>query len=286
MRLEAVQATEEKKGLGMAVRPVHETGTDQLLLTVNDGIARITFNNIPKRNALTVEVQTVLPGLLQALQDNTEVRVVVLTGAGTDAFVSGGDISEFEKQRTSPAARTEYDRTYARYRRAWEVLEKPVIAMIRGFCLGGGLLLALKADIRITAEDGQFGIPAARLGLGYGPSGIRPLIDVVGPAWTSEIMFTGRRFSAEEALRMGLVNNIVPADQLELEVDKLAARIRDNAPLTVASCKVTIREELKQRDQQDVARVEQLVEDCFLSEDYKEGQRAFAEKRQPQFKGR
>jgi enoyl-CoA hydratase len=240
----------------------HETGTDKLLVEVSGPIATLTFNNPAKRNALSSDLRAALPGALAALQADDDVRVVVVTGAGDKAFVSGADISEFGQQRTSPAA------------------------MIRGFCMGGGLLTALQADIRIAADDSQFGIPAARLGVGYGFGGVTALIDLVGPAWTAEILFSARRFSAAEALTMGLVNRVVPVPDLRDAVMSLAADIARNAPLTIAAAKAAIREAGRSPDRRDVARVSALVEACFRSEDYQEGQRAFAEKRPPNFTGR
>jgi enoyl-CoA hydratase/carnithine racemase len=158
--------------------------------------------------------------------------------------------------------------------------------MIRGYCIGGGLLTALRADIRIAAEGSQFGVPAARLGLGYGFGGVKALVDVVGTSWTAEILFSARRLSAGEALRIGLVNRVVPGERLEDEVMELARSIRDNAPLTVAACKAAIREAVSDPDRRDLARVAELIEACFRSEDYLEGQRAFREKRPPRFSGR
>ncbi|MGE5286567.1 MAG: enoyl-CoA hydratase [Micromonosporaceae bacterium] len=264
----------------------HETGTDKLLVDADDGVAVVTFNNPGKRNAMSTEMRAALPGLLEALQADKEARVVVITGAGDKAFISGADISEFAERRTSPAARAEYDRDWETLNRAWRSLEKPVIAMIRGFCMGGGLLTALQADIRIASGDSQFGIPAARLGLGYGFAGVATLMNLVGRAWTSEVLFSARRFSAAEALQMGLVNRVVPAAELRAEVMSLARSIAQNAPLTIAACKAAIREAGRSPGQRDVARVEAMIEACFRSDDYLEGQRAFAEKRPPAFTGR
>lgn len=262
-----------------------DTGTDQLLCEVDDGIALVTFNNPTKRNALSAEIRAALPDTLRALQGDAGVRVVVLTGAGDKAFVSGADISEFGEQRTTPEARAAYDRRAADAGRAWTELEKPMIAMIRGFCIGGGLLTALQADIRIASDDSQFGVPAARLGLGYGFGGVEQLLALVGSSWASEILFSGRRLSADEALHVGLVNRVVPVDSLRDAVFTLAGSIRDNAPLTVASLKAAIREARRPHDKRDLARVAAMVEACFRSEDYKEGQAAFLEKRSPRFRG-
>jgi enoyl-CoA hydratase len=265
---------------------VHKSGTDKLLVEVAGPVATVTFNNPAKRNALSGEIRAALPGVLAALAADQDVRVLVVTGAGDQAFVSGADITEFARQRTSPEARAEFDASMAAIGRAWAGLDKPVIAMIRGFCMGGGLLTALQADIRIAADNAQFGIPAARLGLGYGFGGVTALTSLVGPAWTAEILFSARRFSAAEALQMGLVNRVVPGPELEEQVMSLAAAIAGNAPLTIAAAKAAIREAGRSPDRRDLTRVEEMVEACFRSEDYQEGQRAFAEKRPPRFSGR
>jgi enoyl-CoA hydratase len=263
-----------------------DSGTDKLLVEVAGPIATVMFNNPAKRNALSEEIRTALPGVLAALAGHPDVRVLVITGAGDQAFVSGADISEFGQQRTSPQARAEFDASMAAIGQAWAALDKPVIAMIRGFCIGGGLLTALQADIRIAADDAQFGIPAARLGLGYGFGGVTALTSLVGPAWTAEILFSARRFSAAEALQMGLVNRVVPGSELRDQVMTLATAIAGNAPLTIAAAKAAIRAAGRPRERRDLARVEAMVEACFQSQDYLEGQRAFAEKRQPRFSGR
>jgi len=265
---------------------VLDTGTDKLIVEAADSIAILTLNNQAKHNALSGEIRAALPGVLAALGEDPDVRVVVVTGAGDKAFASGADISEFAKQRTDPAARAEFDRGMAAISHGWASLDKPIIAMIRGYCMGGGLLTALQADIRIAAEDSQFGIPAARLGVGYGLGGVTALMNLVGPAWTAEILFSARRFSSAEALQMGLVNRVVPVADLRDAVMTLAAAIAANAPLTIAAAKAAIREAGRSPDRRDAAKVEAMVEACFRSEDYREGQRAFAEKRQPTFTGR
>jgi enoyl-CoA hydratase len=263
-----------------------DTGTDQLLVEVHEGVGRVTFNNPGKHNALSLAMRQALPGAVAALESDPAVRVVVMTGAGTKAFMSGADISEFAAQRTTPDARAEYDRSSAAVTGAWQALGKPIIAMIRGYCLGGGLLTALGADIRIAAPDALFAVPAARLGLGYGFGGVQALTEVVGPAAAAEILFSARRFSAQEALAIGLVNRVVAADQLEDSVMTLARTIAANAPLTVAACKAALRELRRAPEQRDLSRVAEMVEACFRSEDYLEGQAAFADKREPEFRGR
>jgi enoyl-CoA hydratase len=264
----------------------HETGTDKLLVDVADAVAVITINNPAKRNALSSDIRAALPGVLTALQEDDGVRVVVITGAGDKAFASGADISEFAERRTSPAARAEYDRVAAALSEAWDSLGKPLIAMIRGFCIGGGLFTALEADIRIASDDSQFGVPAARLGLGPGLPGVTALVSLAGPAAAAEILFSARRYPAAEALQMGLVNRVVPAVSLCEETMSLARTIAGNAPLTVAAAKAAIRAAGRPPARQDLAGAEAMIEACFLSDDYREGQRAFAEKRPPAFTGR
>jgi enoyl-CoA hydratase/carnithine racemase len=267
-----------------------ETGTNKLLVDVAGHVATLTFNNPAKHNALSIDMRAALPPVLDALNDDGDVRVIVVTGAGDKAFASGADISEFGEQRTSPEARAEYDRAQAAVADAWASVGKPVIAMIRGYCMGGGLLTAMQADIRIASQDSQFGIPAARLGLGYGFGGVTTLMNLVGPAYTAEILYSARRFDAAEALRMGLVNRVVPTDSLRETVRELADTIARNAPLTVTAAKSAIRAATQPDGQRDLAQlkeqVQAQVEACFRSADYLEGQRAFAEKRPPQFTGR
>jgi enoyl-CoA hydratase len=262
-----------------------ETGTDKLLAEVAGHIATVTFNNPAKRNALSADMRAALPPLLAALDADRDIRVVVVTGGGDKAFASGADISEFGAQRTDPGDRAAYDRDQAALTEAWASVGKPVIALIRGFCLGGGLVTALQADIRIASDDSQFGIPAARLGLGYGFSGVTALMSLIGPARAAELLFSARRFPADEALRMGLVNQVVPAGALQEAGYGLARAIAGNAPLTVAAAKAAIREASRPPGERDLARVQAMVEACFRSADYREGQRAFAGKRPPAFTG-
>jgi enoyl-CoA hydratase/carnithine racemase len=262
-----------------------DTGTGKLLVDVEDGVALVTFNQPEKHNALSYAIWKALPPTIRSLQDDPEVRVVILTGAGDKAFISGADISEFGERRTSAEARAEFDRVGAESGAAWLSFEKPVIAMIRGYCLGGGLLTAMQADIRIAAEDSQFAIPAARLGLGYGYGGVQALVDQVGTGWAAEILFSARRLTAEEALRIGLVNRVVPVEELRPTTMKLAATIAENAPLTVAACKVAITQTRLAPERRRMDRLAEMVEACFRSEDYREGQMAFAEKRKPRFTG-
>jgi len=263
-----------------------ELATDKMIAEKDGGIGWMTFNSPERRNAISVAMRHAILQILEDFDADDGVRVVVMKGAGGQAFVSGADISEFEKVRNTAEQRAAYAELSARVDQAYLDLNKPLIAMINGFCLGGGLGTALSADIRIAADDAQFGIPAARMGLGYPYKSLRRLIDVVGPAYAKEVMFTARRFSAEEALRMGLVNRVVPVAELEGTVRELAATIAQNAPLTVRASKTIVNEAMKDPDARDEALCDRLYEECMASEDYKEGRHAFMEKRKPVFAGR
>jgi enoyl-CoA hydratase/carnithine racemase len=260
--------------------------TDKMLAEKGDGIGWMTFNNPERHNALSVEMRY---GILEILEDfsaDDAVRVVVMKGAGEKAFVSGADISQFEKQRASAEQQAEYAALSGRVEDAMHALEKPLIAMIRGYCLGGGLGVALNADIRVASEDARFGIPAARLSIGYPYGGLKKLVDLVGPSRTKEILFTAQRFTAAEAYEMGLINRVVAADALEQTVREMAAGMVQNAPLTLRATKRIVAEAVKDPADRDLAQCEALVKACMASEDYIEGRRAFMEKRKPAFTGR
>jgi len=214
------------------------------------------------------------------------VRVIVLKGAGDKAFVSGADISEFDQKRSNATEKVDYGKVAARAQQWLATTDKPLLAMIQGYCIGGGLATALSADVRIASSDSTFGIPAARLGLGYDFSGLKALSNLVGPACAKDILFSARFLNAEEALRIGLVNQVVSRDQLETVVREYAARIAANAPLTIKAAKAGINEAMKDPEKRDLNRIKGLVDDCFNSDDYREGRAAFMEKRAPMFKGK
>lgn len=263
-----------------------ELQTTALEARVEDGIGWLTFSRPERHNALSVAMQRAIPEAVEAFDSDPDVRVVVLRGAGRRAFISGADVSEFDRERGSIEARDRYGETFARATGSLAALDKPVIALIRGYCLGGGLAVALTADLRIASQDAQFAIPAARLGLGYGFAGVKALVDLVGPGWASAILLTGHRFSAAEALSMGLVHRVTAREELETEVRELASTLAANAPLTLRAAKAAIREASKDPERRDLERCRQLVEACFESEDYVEGRTAFLEKREPRFRGR
>ncbi len=248
-------------------------------------IARMVFDHKSRRNAITVDMWQAIPGVVQELQDDPNVRVVVMRGAGSEAFVSGADISEFERTRTGDAGRT-YDAMTARAFRSLRSLEKPLVALIHGFCIGGGAAIALTADLRYAADDARFGVPPARLGLGYHTAGIRALIRTVGFSETADLLFTARRVSAEEACRIGLVNQVFAKDVADEAVDQIAHAIAENAPLTIRSAKITLQELAKLESEREPDRINTSIERCYQSDDFKEGVRAFLEKRKPRFEGK
>src|ERR1700742_2297145 len=258
----------------------------KILKTITEGIGVVTFNNPEKRNAMSLEMWEGLGQALTELRDDPDVRVVVLVGAGDKAFVSGADISQFEKTRHNAAASEEYSKKSEAQRALLGNYPKPIIACIRGFCLGGGMQVAMSADIRIAAEDSQFGIPAAKLGIAYGYDGLRNLVSLVGPSWARLIMYTGMRIDSAEALRIGLVDRVIPTSELLGETMELATTIATNAPLAVKAAKITIAQVLKDPGDRDMDAIKQIGIGCMTSEDFREGRQAFREKRKPQVKGR
>ena len=258
----------------------------KILQDVTDGVGVVTFNNPGKRNAMSLDMWEGLGHALTDLCDDEDVRVVILVGAGDKAFVSGADISQFEKTRHNAAASEEYSRRSAAQRALLADYPKPTISCIRGFCLGGGMQIAMLTDIRIAAKDSQFGIPAAKLGIAYGYDGLRHLVSLVGPSWARLIMYTGMKIDSAEALRIGLVDRVVPNGELWDATMEIARTISGNAPLAIQAAKITIAQVLKDPAARDMDAIKKIGSACMDSEDFREGRQAFMEKRKPKFKGR
>jgi enoyl-CoA hydratase/carnithine racemase len=259
--------------------------SDKILGHVENGIGHIVFNNPEKRNAVSLDMWQRVAELLDEYEKDSTVRLVVLSGAGGKAFVSGADISKFDSERATREAVAEYGRVTGVVYTRLQGFPKPTIAKIDGYCVGGGVAVAACCDIRICGEGSKFGVPAAKLGLGYQAKYVKRLSDLVGPSYTKEIFFTARLFDADEARIMGLVNRVVPDADLDAYVADYAERITGNAPLTIAALKAAVGELSKDADERDMARCDAMVEACFASQDYIEGRTAFMEKRKPQFTG-
>ena len=260
--------------------------TENILASREGPVGFLVFNNPERRNAVSLDMWQRAGEVIAEFSRDENVRVIVLAGAGDKSFVSGADISKFENERANAEAQEKYAKTSSGMRALLRETGKPTIAMIRGYCIGGGMSLALSCDLRICSDDAQFGIPAARLGIGYGMEGLRRLVELVGPSKAKEFIFTARRYAAGEALSMGLVNAVVPAAELDATVRSWAGSMAENAPLSILTAKRVVDELMKDPAVRDLELCEQLVRDCGASEDFIEGRRAFMEKRKPVFKGR
>ena len=260
--------------------------TDKIIAEKAGGVGYLRLNQPEKHNAISYAMWVAIAEVMDSFRVDDAIRVVVMSGEGGRAFSAGADISEFSSNRSTEAQIEAYE---AAGRAAYDAVTnfpKPVIARIEGYCVGGGLAVAMCADLRIATDDSRFGIPAAKLGLGYSHKSLRPLVDLVGPTHAKEILFTARRFTAAQAQRMGLVNQVLPRDEIDSFVEDYAKTIAANAPLTVMACKTVVAELAKDPHDRDTELCERVVEACFASEDYREGRTAFVEKRAPRFRGR
>lgn len=277
----AIPADGSVRGIGRM-----EFADGRMLAEKADGIGWLTFNNPERRNAMSMEMWEGVDRILADFEADDSVRAIVLRGAGDRAFVSGADISQFGRNRADADAAARYAAVTEAGRRRLAGAEKPTIAMIRGFCLGGGLGIAMTCDLRFAQEESEFGIPAARLGIAYNFDNLRSLVQLVGPARAKDILFSGRRLPAREAYSIGLVDRVLPAEELEGHTRAYAGQIAVNAPLSIRASKLTINQVLMDRAERDPDLIAALGKACFDSGDYREGRTAFMEKRRPVFRGR
>ena len=257
----------------------------KLVVEKRGAIGWIIFDQPAKRNAINATMWRGIAPAMTAFDADAEVRCVAFRGAGTEAFAAGADISEFESIRSNDAAVAGYDGLLDEVLHANQDSRKPSVAMIHGFCLGGGLEVALACDLRYCGRSAQLGIPAARLGLAYNIEGHKRLLETVGHAYAREIMFLGRRYNAEEAFHMGLVHKVLPDGELERFTSEVLGTLSENAPLAIANSKTTFEEYVKSDGAPDHAVMRRAIERCAASADYREGRSAFMEKRKPRFRG-
>lgn len=260
--------------------------SEKIAARKDGAIGWLVFNNVAKHNAISMDMAEAVPEVMRAFENDPEVRVIVVAGAGEKAFAAGSDISGFESVRADPAKNRHYNDVNERSYNAVYECTKPTVAMIRGYCIGGGLDFATSCDVRFCSDNAVFAVPAGKLGLGYGHEGILRFARVTGLMRARDLFLSGRRMNAEEALRIGLVHRVIPLAQLEAETIAYAQTIADNAPLTLAALKRAFLEYEKSPGERDLSRAQAMIDACFKSEDYVEGRAAFAAKRKPQFKGK
>ena len=260
--------------------------TDKILSVKEGGIGWLIFNNPERRNAVSPDMSAAALAVLEDFSRDDAVRVIVVRGAGDKAFISGGDISKFAGERSTPEGKARWAKLSGDAKSMLLTMDKPTIAMIRGYCLGGGMGYALNCDLRICSEDARFGIPAAKLSIGYGAKGIKLLMGLVGPSAAKDILYTGKQYNAQEALRMGLVNRVVPVAELESYTREYAGIIAGNAPLAILNAKTAVNELMKDPGERDMALVARRADSATGSQDHIEGRNAFLQKRKPVFTGK
>jgi enoyl-CoA hydratase len=265
---------------------LYESSTERVRTWLDDRTLHIRFTNPAKHNALSVDMWEAVPPLLRLAQEDDRVRLVVFSGAGEKAFISGADISQFEDMRAAREAVSRYEAMAEETLMCIHDFSKPTLACIRGYCIGGGVNVAISCDIRIASTDSAFAIPAARLGLGYRYSAMKNLVDLIGPGAAKDLFFTARRIDASEAKSLGLVSRICAPEALDALLGEYTSALAENAPLTVAAAKAIIREILKPSPELNMPLCASLIRGCFESADYTEGRSAFMQKRKPVFTGR
>jgi enoyl-CoA hydratase/carnithine racemase len=263
----------------------YQSPTDRVETWLDQTTLHIRFNNVARHNALSVDMWEAVPVLLSQAEQDMRVRLVVFSGAGEKAFVSGADISQFEDMRAAKEAVTRYEHMAETALMSIYNFPKPTLACIRGYCIGGGVNVAISCDMRIAASDAVFSVPAAKLGLGYRYSAMKNLVDLIGPGAAKDLFFTARRLDAKEALQLGLVSRVCETEKLPELLAEYTSALAANAPITIAAAKAITKEILKPSPELDMALCQQLIRNCFESADYAEGRKAFMEKRKPIFKG-
>ena len=264
---------------------MYQSPTERVETWLDQTTLHIRFNNVARHNALSVDMWEAVPALLSQAEHDMRVRLVVFSGAGEKAFVSGADISQFEDMRAAKEAVTKYEHMAETALMSIYNFPKPTLACIRGYCIGGGVNVAISCDMRIAASDAIFSVPAAKLGLGYRYSAMKNLVDLIGPGAAKDLFFTARRLDANEALRLGLVSRVCETEKLPELLAEYTSALAANAPITIAAAKAITKEILKPSPELDMALCQQLIRKCFNSADYAEGRKAFMEKRKPVFKG-
>jgi enoyl-CoA hydratase len=267
-------------------QPTYTSSSERVQAWLDGRTLHIRFNNPAKHNALSVDMWEAVPPLLDAARDDDRVRLVVFSGAGEKSFVSGADISQFEDMRAAREAVAYYEKMAEKTLMGIHDFPKPTLACIRGYCIGGGINVAISCDLRIASTDSVFSIPAARLGLGYRYSAMKNLVDLVGPGAAKDLFFTARRIDAGEAKSIGLVSRTCAPQELEALLAEYTQAMADNAPLTVMAGKAIMGEILKPSPDLDMDKCTSLIRGCFESADYTEGRTAFMQKRKPVFTGR
>ncbi len=265
---------------------LHSPLVTDILVRVDGGIATVVFNRPKVRNAISLAMWTEIARATERLTGDGSVRAIVYRGAGTEAFASGADISEFAENRRDTETSLRYG---AETQAAWEAIRrcpKPTVAMVYGYCMGGAMAIAMACDLRFAAEGSQFGIPAARLSIIYGVDGVGQLVDLVGPAYAKDILYSARTVAADEALRIGFIQRLLPVAELERYTYDYLAKVADNAPLSVRGAKTTIEYYVDGVTPERRETLRKMAIEAFESHDYREGTRAFLEKRPPRFEGR
>ena len=253
---------------------------------VENGVAELLFDNEARRNAISVAMSRQAADLLAGFAADPNVRLLVVRGAGDASFISGADISEFDKVRKDAEAAALHTHLSSSMYTAVREFPKPTLARIRGFCFGGGMGLAAACDLRVASDDALFSIPAARLGIAYRPDFIAWLNEMIGPARLKEMLITARRYPADEAMAMGLVQRVVPVAGFDAFFSEYIATIADNAPLATAASKIIVNEVADRMRHVDMDKCRAISDRCADSADFQEGRRAFMEKRRPVFGGR